>query len=419
MVEVVVPNLGESIVEAMVSEWLKDEGDIVAEGEPIVIIETDKTTMEVYAPKAGKIAKKVKQKGETAKVGEVLCVIEEGVFVQGKPPDDAPNKKKDDIGEKVAMPSAKKVAFEEGVDLAKISGSGKGGRILKEDVIKAIKTEEKKDELVEVGKGAVEGAQEKVEESKVMEQPELQKAPAISPPVFDSAREVEIVPMSMLRRTVAERLVQAKQTMALLTTFNEIDMSNVLALRKRYQEQFQEKYGVKLGIVSFFVQACVSALKRFKQVNGSIQGTNMVLYKYYDIGIAVGSKRGLVVPVLRDADKLTLAEIEIKIADFAKRAEEGKLALEELQGGTFTISNGGIFGSLLSTPIPSPPQSAVLGLHAIQERPVARDGQVVIRPMMFVALTYDHRIIDGREAVSFLRHIKEVIEDPSRLVLGL
>jgi 2-oxoglutarate dehydrogenase E2 component (dihydrolipoamide succinyltransferase) len=419
MVEVVVPNLGESIVEAMVSEWLKDEGDIVAEGEPIVIIETDKTTMEVYAPKAGKIAKKVKQKGETAKVGEVLCVIEEGVFVQGKPPEDAPNKKKDDIDEKVAMPSAKKVAFEEGVDLAKISGSGKGGRILKEDVIKATKTEEKKDEPVEVGKGAVEGAQEKVEESKVIEQPELQKTPVFSPPVFDSAREVEIVPMSMLRRTVAERLVQAKQTMALLTTFNEIDMSNVLALRKRYQEQFQEKYGVKLGIVSFFVLASVSALKRFKQVNGSIQGTNMVLYKYYDIGIAIGSKRGLVVPVLRDADKLTLGEIEQKIADFAKRAEEGKLALEELQGGTFTISNGGIFGSLLSTPIPSPPQSAVLGLHAIQERPVARDGQVVIRPMMFVALTYDHRIIDGREAVSFLRHIKEVIEDPSRLVLGL
>lgn len=419
MVEVVVPNLGESIVEVLVSEWLKDEGEIVAEGEPIVIIETDKTTMEVYAPKGGKIAKKVKQKGETAKIGEVLCVIEEGVFVQGSPYGEVKEEKKSDLVEKVAMPSAKKVAFEEGVDVTKISGSGKGARILKEDVKNAVKTEGKKVKTTKVSEGVSLVAQEKVELSEILEEPEVQEIPALLPKFADSERQVEIVPMSMLRRTVAERLVYAKQTMALLTTFNEIDMSNVLALRKRYQEQFQQKYGVKLGIVSFFVLACVSALKRFPQVNASIQGTNIVLYKYYDIGIAVGSKRGLVVPVIRDADKLTLAEIEMKIADFAKRAEDGKLALEEIRGGTFTISNGGIFGSLLSTPIPSPPQSAVLGLHAIQERPVARDGQVVIRPMMFVALTYDHRIIDGREAVSFLRHIKEVVEDPWRLVVGV
>jgi 2-oxoglutarate dehydrogenase E2 component (dihydrolipoamide succinyltransferase) len=363
-IELKVPQVGESITEVQIGDWLVPEGQSVAKEDAVVVIETDKVTVELPAPAAGKVSKVLKKKGEKARVGEVIGYLENG---QAAPKEKEPK----------VMPSARRALHEAGLSPAEVRPSGPGGRIVKEDVVRT---------------------------------PAAPSAPA-------AEREEEVVPMTPLRKRIAERLVQAQSTAALLTTFNEIDMSAVNALRKEHQDAFQKRYGIKLGFMSFFVKAAVDALKLVPQVNAEIRGENVVYRNYFDIGVAVGGGKGLVVPVLRGAERLSFAEIEVAIADLAKRAQENKLVIEELSGGTFTISNGGVYGSLLSTPIVNPPQSGILGLHAIQDRPVVREGQIVIRPMMYVAVTYDHRLVDGREAVMFLKRIKECIEAPARMLL--
>lgn len=418
-VEIRVPQAGESVTEGMVAEWLKEVGEWVERDEPVVVLETDKATLEVPAPASGVLVAIAKGKGEVVKVGEVLGTIDEKASREAafgrkreakqevSEPQKGQERRQEPTEEKReeaykgpwVMPSAARLLAEKGLEAREVEATGPGGRLLKEDVLRAI--EERKGEAWEEGlkRDEIVETQVQTEGPKVLE------------------RREEVVPMTMLRRRIAEKLVAARREMALLTTFNEIDMSAVQAIRREKGEAFQKRYGVKLGIMSFFVKAAVDALKMFPVVNASVRGSDIVYHDYYDIGIAVGGGRGLVVPVLRDADRMSFAEIEKAIADFAKRAEEGRLDVSELQGGTFTISNGGVYGSLLSTPIVNPPQSAILGLHAIQERPVVRDGQIVIRPMMYVALTYDHRIIDGREAVSFLRRIKECIEWPAAMLI--
>ena len=392
-VELKVPASGESITEVQIGRWLKKEGDRVERDEVVVEIETDKAAVELPAPVGGRLARVVKKDGEACRVGEVMGYIEEGV---GSAPPPNRDRKGADSGaapkdplpdgrgsvEPPVMPAARRVLAEHELRPDEVTATGPGGRLLKEDVLRHVET-------------------------------------AASVPASGSGgdREEEVVPMSLLRRRIAGRLVEAQQTAALLTTFNEIDMSGVVALRHDFGPAFQEKYGVKLGLMSFFVKAAVDALKLVPAVNAEIRGTDIVYRNYYDIGVAVGGGKGLVVPVLRHAERLSFAEIERAIADFAARARDNKLKVEELQGGTFTISNGGIYGSMLSTPIVNPPQSGILGLHAMQDRPVVREGQVVVRPMMYVALTYDHRLIDGREAVTFLKHIKEVIETPARMLI--
>jgi 2-oxoglutarate dehydrogenase E2 component (dihydrolipoamide succinyltransferase) len=408
-VEIKVPSIGESITEVVVSAWLKNEGETVGRDESVVELESDKATVEVPSPAAGTISKVLKQAGEAAEVGEVIAYLEEGSgkSVSAHPAADrqeqteAPpaqtNGKGSAATEKApVMPAAQRVAAEKGIKVEDVPGSGRGGRVLKEDVLKA--------EVATV-------------EAATSRQPDTDKvAPPKHQPMDHAALE-EVVRMSPIRRTIAARLVESQQTAALLTTFNEIDMSSVMALRKQHQDRFIERYGIKLGFMSFFVKAAVDALKQFPSVNSEIRDTNIVYKNYYDIGIAIGGGKGLMVPVIRGADRLSFAEVELKIDDLGKRAQANKIELEELQGGTFTISNGGIYGSLMSTPIVNPPQVAILGLHAIQERPVAREGQVVIKPMMYVAVTYDHRIIDGRESVTFLRRIKDALEDPARMLL--
>lgn len=377
-VELKVPASGESITEVQIGRWLKKEGDRVERDEVVVEIETDKAAVELPAPVGGRLAQVVKKDGEACRVGDVIGYIEEG---EGAVSDAAPNQPLPDGSGSVeppVMPAARRVLAEHELRPDEVTATGPGGRLLKEDVLRHVET-------------------------------------ATSGPGGD--REEEVVPMSLLRRRIAGRLVEAQQTAALLTTFNEIDMSGVVSLRRDFGPAFQEKYGVKLGLMSFFVKAAVDALKLVPAVNAEIRGTDIVYRNYYDIGVAVGGGKGLVVPVLRHAERLSFAEIERAIADFAARARDNKLKVEELQGGTFTISNGGIYGSMLSTPIVNPPQSGILGLHAMQDRPVVREGQVVVRPMMYVALTYDHRLIDGREAVTFLKHIKEVIETPARMLI--
>ena len=382
-----VPVVGESITEVFVSQWLKNPGDHVEKDEPVVQIETDKATMDLPAPASGVLASVLKQRGESAAIGESLALIEPGtgaaVAAEAVLPA-APKAK----GGAPASPAARKAMVEHGVVEGSVTPSGPKGQVLKQDVIRHVET----------GRSSAPAA----------------AAPA---PAGAAAREEEIVPMSPMRRRIAERLVQAKQDMALLTTFNEIDMSAVMALRAEFKETFQERHGVKLGFTSFFVKAAVDALKLVPEINAEIRGSAIVYKNYFDIGVAVGGGRGLVVPVLRDADRLSFAEIEKSVAALALRAKDNKLALSELEGGTFTISNGGVYGSLLSTPIVNPPQSGVLGLHAIEERPVGRNGQVVLRPMMYVALTYDHRIVDGREAVTFLKRIKHCVENPTRMLM--
>ena len=390
-IELKVPSVGESITEVQIGDWLVSEGGSVEKEGAVVVIETDKVTVELPAPAAGTVTRVLKKKGEKAQVGEVIGYLENGAPgakappesekapPKAEPPAPMPSKSKPapSTSEPRVMPSARRVMHEKGLKPEEVQPTGPGGRIVKADAQAASKP-----------------------------------APAAA-----GSREEEVVPMTPLRRRIAERLVQAQSTAALLTTFNEIDMSAVNALRKEHQEPFQKRYGIKLGFMSFFVKAAIDALKLVPQMNAEIRGENIVYKNYHDIGVAVGGGKGLVVPVLRDADHLSFAEIEIAIADLAKRAQENKLALEELSGGTFTISNGGVYGSLLSTPIVNPPQSGILGLHAIQERPVVRDGQVVARPMMYVAVTYDHRLVDGREAVTFLKRIKECIESPARMLL--
>jgi 2-oxoglutarate dehydrogenase E2 component (dihydrolipoamide succinyltransferase) len=414
--ELKVPSVGESITEVEISEWQKAEGESVKRDEVVAILETEKVTVELPAPGTGVITKILKKKGETAKVGDVIGYMEvdgkhQKELAEAKPQRDTEEKQESKTSEaeksKAAtdrdraetkdpvrlMPAARRILAERGVKPEEVPATGPGGRLLKEDALSYL---------------------ERVEESKA-EQPTGEKKTLTSPD--SDVREEEVVPMSPLRRRIAERLVEAQQTAALLTTFNEIDMTAVMALRRQYRESFEKKYSIKLGFMSFFVKASIEALKLIPQVNAEVRGTDIVYRNYYDIGIAIGGGRGLVVPVLRHAERMSFAEIERAIDDFARRAETNKLNLDELRGGTFTITNGGIYGSLLSTPIINPPQSGILGMHAIQERPVAREGQIVIRPMMYVALTYDHRIVDGREAVTFLRHIKGLLEDPARILL--
>jgi 2-oxoglutarate dehydrogenase E2 component (dihydrolipoamide succinyltransferase) len=404
-IELKVPAVGESITEVEIGDWLKTEGATVAKDEAVAVIETEKATVELPAPADGTLTKILKRKGETAKVGEVVAQMEAGkneaAATTTTPAPTSPAKTEkaaEKPAEKAApenvktTPLAKRILAEHHLRADEVSATGPGGRVSKEDVLRHVEQLQK---------------ESKTESS----------APAAKPTT--SAREEQVVRMTLLRRTIAKRLVEAQHTAALLTTFNEVDMSAILALRQQYQETFQKKYGVKLGFMSFFVKAVIDGLKQFPQLNAEIRGTDIVYHNYHDIGLAVSTERGLVVPVLADADRLSFAEIERAIVDFAQRARDGKIKPEELEGGTFTITNGGVFGSLLSTPLVNPPQSGILGMHAIQERPIAVAGQVVIRPMMYIALTYDHRIVDGREAVQFLRRVKDAAENPTRMLLEI
>ena len=431
-VELTVPALGESITEAVVGKWHKKVGDTVAVDEPVVVLETDKVTIDVPAPAAGTIATIAHGEGDTVKIGDVLGSIAPGAGAAASAPPAKPAQPSapaaaagavsapaptavvparpspvpaaqaaasGDAARQAPMtPVARAIADANGLDPATLRGSGASGRVMKEDVLT----------VLEGGRGG--------SASQAPAAVASPPAPAPAVPRAPGARE-ERVKMTPLRKRVAERLLAAQNNAAILTTFNEVDMSGVMALRKQYAEKFQQRHGVKLGFMSFFIRAAIDALKAFPLVNSSIEGDEVVLKHYYDIGVAVSGNRGLVVPVLRDADRLSMAEIEKQVADLGQRARTDKLTLAELQGGTFSITNGGIFGSMLSTPILNPPQTGILGMHNIVERPVVRDGQVVIRPVMYLALSYDHRLIDGREAVQFLVRIKECIEDPERLLL--
>jgi len=393
--EIKVPPMGESITEATVASWHKNVGEAVKEGEILVELETDKVTMEVPSPKSGVLNQIIKQTGETVRIDEVLAILEDSVTSQEPTPTPKPTEPKKEETQQVEMaPSAKRLVMENNLDPSKISGSGKHGQITKEDVIYHL---EKK---------------ETIQEPKIEVQQEVRTA------ITEPKRE-EIVPMNRLRQRIAERLVEAQHTAAILTTFNEADMSKIMEYREKYNEIFQKKYGIKLGFMSFFVKACVQALKEFPAVNAEIRDKNIVYKYYYDIGVAVGGPRGLVVPVVRNADKLSFAEIELEIARLAQKVREGTITLEELSGGTFTISNGGIYGSMMSTPILNPPQVGILGMHNIVKRAVVVNDQIVIRPMMYLALSYDHRIIDGKEAVSFLVRVKECVENPERMMFEI
>ena len=410
--ELKVPEVGESITEVVIGTWKKREGDGVSLDESIVEIESDKATVELPAPAAGTVAKILKASGDKAVVGEVIGYLEPaGAAAASVHPAPAPvvdvkrTGGRTDIGSVQPgpapsaaariMPSAARVLGEAGLPAAGVAGSGPGGRVTKADATAAV-----------VARPAAPAA------------PAAKPAPpALQPIAAPGSRQERQVLISPIRRRIAERLVEAQHQAALLTTFNEVDMSAVMALRAKFKDVFQERYGVKLGFMSFFVRAAVEALRAVPQVNAEYRDPHIVFRDYYDIGIAVGGGKGLVVPVIRNAEMLSFAQIEQTIGDFARRAADNKLKLEELQGGTFTISNGGVYGSMLSTPIINPPQSGILGLHAITERPMAVNGQVVIRPMMYLALSYDHRLVDGREAVTFLKRIKDTIEDPTRLML--
>jgi len=418
-VELVVPQLGESITEAVVGKWHKKVGEPVKVDEPVVVLETDKVTIDVPAPAAGTIAAIAHAEGDTVKIGDVLGSISAGAGASASAVAPAPSAaavapprapavpaaqaapSADAARQAPMTPTARAIADANGLDPATLRGSGAAGRVTKEDVLT----------VLEGGKAAA------VAPAPVRAPaPAPALAPAPAAPRTPGQRE-ERVKMTPLRKRVAERLLSAQNNAAILTTFNEVDMGAVMALRKTYAERFQQRHGVKLGFMSFFVRASVEALKTFPLVNASIEGDEVVLKHYYDIGVAVSGSRGLVVPVLRDADALSMAEIEKQVAELGKKAREDKLTLADLQGGTFTISNGGIFGSMLSTPILNPPQTGILGMHNIVDRPVVREGQIVVRPVMYLALSYDHRLIDGREAVQFLVRIKECIEDPERLLL--
>jgi 2-oxoglutarate dehydrogenase E2 component (dihydrolipoamide succinyltransferase) len=395
--------------------WKKAKGDRVQRDEAVVALESEKATMDLPAPVAGVLSEILKNKGDTAKIGEVIAYIDDsgaGAGVEAKPtaePTAQPQPPASESQPRV-MPAAERALAEHHLRAKDVQATGPGGRVLKEDVLRHAESPPPPSPAPEPTAA---------DSAKSLSPPTEPRPAAPAPVSPDGTRGEEVVSMTRLRRTVAERLVQAQQNAALLTTFNEIDMTAVLGVRKEFGEAFQAKHGAKLGFMSFFVRATVEALLTIPQVNAEIRGREIVYHKYCDIGVATGGGKGLVVPVLRNAERMSFAEVEIAIADFAKRARENKLKPEDLQGGTFTISNGGVYGSLLSTPIVNPPQSGVLGMHAIQERPVAREGQVVIRPMMYVALTYDHRLIDGREAVTFLKRIKELIERPVRGLIGV
>ncbi|WPX89439.1 2-oxoglutarate dehydrogenase complex dihydrolipoyllysine-residue succinyltransferase [Pseudomonas asiatica] len=404
-IEIKAPTFPESVADGTVATWHKQPGDAVKRDELIVDIETDKVVLEVLATADGVLGAIVKGEGDTVLSDEVLGSIVEGgaaaAAPAAAPAAAAPSAAAADAGEEdpVAAPAARKLAEENGIDLAAVAGTGKGGRITKEDVVAAVAN--KKSAPAAAAKPA---------------------AAAAAAPVVVAAgdRTEKRVPMTRLRAKIAERLVEAQSSMAMLTTFNEVDMTEVMALRSKYKDLFEKTHnGVRLGFMSFFVKAATEALKRFPAVNASIDGNDIVYHGYADVGVAVSSDRGLVVPVLRNAESMSLAEIENGIATFGKKARDGKLAIEEMTGGTFTITNGGTFGSMMSTPIVNPPQAAILGMHNIIQRPMAINGQVVIRPMMYLALSYDHRLIDGKEAVTFLVTIKNLLEDPSRLLLDI
>jgi 2-oxoglutarate dehydrogenase E2 component (dihydrolipoamide succinyltransferase) len=403
MADIRVPTLGESVTEATVGKWFKQPGDAVAVDEPLVELETDKVTLEVPAPAAGVLSDIAVKNGDTVAVGALLGQIKEGAGAAPKAapipkpaetpkPAPAPSPKS---AEMPMPPSVRKMAAESGIDPSKVAGTGMHGQVTKGDMLSAIERAAAAPTPVSV--------------------PVQMRAPS---PADDAARE-ERVHMTRLRQTIARRLKDAQNTAAMLTTFNEVDMSAVMHMRNQYKDLFEKKHGVKLGFMGFFVRACIQALKEIPAVNAEIDGTDIVYKNYYHIGVAVGTEKGLVVPVVRDADRMSFAQIEKTIGDFGRRARDGALKIEEMQGGTFTISNGGIYGSLMSTPILNAPQSGILGMHKIQERPVVVGGKIEARPMMYLALSYDHRIVDGREAVTFLVRVKEGLEDPARVVLDL
>jgi 2-oxoglutarate dehydrogenase E2 component (dihydrolipoamide succinyltransferase) len=397
-VELVVPSVGESITQVEIGDWLKTPGDAVAQDEPVVVIETDKVTVELPAPTSGTITEMLKKKGEKAAVGDVIGYMEPNGASSNSPP----QLRRGEPGRQSASPT--------GRSLNESPGSGGAGQETPSiDQHHPNPSLEASPYRARPSERPPSSAEEGSSESK-------------GPPALTKSatgREQQIVPMTPIRRRIAERLVEAQKSAALLTTFNEVDMSAAIGLRQQYRQQFQAKYQVKLGFMSFFVKACIEALSAIPQLNAEVRGHDILFHNYYDIGIAIGGGKGLVVPVLRNAERLSFAEIERGIADFAQRAQSNQLKVDELQGGTFTISNGGVYGSMLSTPIVNPPQSGVLGLHSIEDRPVARGGEVVIRPMMYLALGYDHRIVDGREAVTFLKHIKDLIENPARMLLEI
>jgi 2-oxoglutarate dehydrogenase E2 component (dihydrolipoamide succinyltransferase) len=409
IIEVKVPQLSESVAEATLAAWHVKEGDAVARDQNLIDIETDKVVLELPAPDAGVIVKIIKNAGESVVAGEVIAQIDTeakgAVAAPARPAAAAPVPTASAAA--TAMPAARKIMDEKGIAAADVQGSGRGGRILKEDVSGGARAKP-------AASSAVSPAPTLAASRPALPQPNVVNADAI---IAD--RPEQRVPMSRLRTRVAERLVQSQSTNAILTTFNEVNMAPVMEMRKKYQERFEKEHGVKLGFMSFFVKAAVAALKKYPVINASVDGNDIVYHGYFDIGIAVGSPRGLVVPILRDADQMSLAQIEKKIAEFGSKAKDGKLSLEDLSGGTFSISNGGTFGSMLSTPIINPPQSAILGVHATKDRAVVENGQIVIRPINYLALSYDHRIIDGREAVLGLVTMKEALEDPARLLLDV
>jgi 2-oxoglutarate dehydrogenase E2 component (dihydrolipoamide succinyltransferase) len=438
---IVVPELGESVVEARVAKWLKKEGDAVNAGDPLVELETEKIDLEVSADRAGVLSSIKHGEGTDVKVGEVLGTLDQRASPGAEAPAPDAAKAADAAkpaaaanaasaahqpvvspapSEVKATPTARNVAREEGITLDSIAASGAGGRVMKQDVLRA--TAAPKSSAAASPPAAAPPLATPAPAAAAPPAIATRPAPAApapgTTPGAAEARREERVRMSKRRATIARRLVEAQHNAAMLTTFNEVDMTAVMSLRERRKEAFQRQYGVGLGIASFFVKAAVNALTAFPQINAEIQGDEMVLKHYYDVGMAVGAEGGLVVPVIRDADRKSFAEIELAIRDFAKRAQDGTLTLEDLKGGTFTITNGGVFGSLMSTPILNPPQVGILGLHKIADRPVAVTGQVVVRPMMYVALSYDHRIVDGREAVQFLVRIKDYIEDPALMVIA-
>lgn len=422
MVEVKVPTVGESIQEVQIGQWLKREGEWIAKDDNLVDLETEKASVQVPAPVSGVLRKIIKQAEEFAAVGDVIAEIEpsEKPAAGGSAPSGgngaaAAAPAAAQAEEARVMPAAKRIMEENKLSSADVSATGPGGRVLKEDAQRAVSAKATTPAPAAPAPTAPTPAAPARSGSLI----DSSSKPAASSTLTSGSpdRMEEVKPLSMIRRTIATRLVQAQQTAALLTTFNEVDMQPVMEMRNKYKDAFLERHGVKLGFMSFFAKASVEALRRFPSVNAEMRGNNIAYRHYADIGIAIGGGKGLVVPVLRNVEKMSFADVERTIGDYARKAMENRLMPEDLEGGTFTISNGGIYGSLLSTPIVNPPQSAILGLHSIQERPIARDGQVIIRPMMYLALTYDHRIIDGREAVSFLKTIKEVVEDPSRLFL--
>ncbi|MGV0759284.1 2-oxoglutarate dehydrogenase complex dihydrolipoyllysine-residue succinyltransferase [Tistrella mobilis] len=400
-VEIKVPSLGESVTEATIGQWFKKVGDRVEADEPLVELETDKVTLEVNAPASGVLTDILAEEGADVEVGALLGVIGEGQGAAAAKPAEAPKKAEAPkpapaaapAAEKILSPAARKAAGDAGIDAGSVEGTGRDGRVMKDDVQRAAAAQ-----------------------SAAPAQPAAAPAAKAAQPAGERETRVR---MTKLRRRIAERLKDAQNTAAILTTYNEVDMSQVMALRNRYKDGFEKKHGVKLGFMSFFVKAAIAGLKEYPAVNAQIDGDELIYKNHYDIGVAVGTEQGLVVPVVRDADQLSFAGVEATINALGVKARDGKLTMEELTGGTFTISNGGVYGSLMSSPILNPPQSGILGMHKIQERPMAEKGQVVIRPMMYLALSYDHRIIDGKEAVSFLVRVKECIENPERLLFDL